>query len=435
MDASKNIRHLKRLLQRRIAGHAGAEDERILSKQAAEDPFLQDALEGLDAFPEGDHAARLARLQDRLQGRTQGRIIPLFVQRAAAAVLVLGMFGLGWWLLSNGDEQIAGPTAPQAVVIQPDESKSNAPAPIADNTSSPVAPMTKPQPAPATTSPQEPAVLPTPNLPDDLASAEKPAAISPTEASGQTAAAELADVAPEAEQKKETAAAPKMQPDVAKSQPSRAATAAPASPAAGPVPAGFRIITGKISDDDTGEPLIGATVLLEGTQQGTVTDYDGSYRLQIPAKDADARLVVAYTGYESKVVEAGEQQKLNVRLDASSATLSEVVVLGGTRKRKTDSNAASRSSSEDVEPQGGWDALEQHIAKNRRMPVQAVANGISGEVLVEFSVTTKGKLRGFKVLEPLGFGCDEEAIRLLQTGPSWQNATGKEQKASYFVRF
>lgn len=434
MDASKNIRHLKRLLQRRITGHAGAEDERMLSKQAAEDPFLQDALEGLDAFPEGDHAARLERLQNHLQSRTQRRIIPLFVQRAAAAVLVLGLFGLGWWLLSDGQEQISGPSAPQAVVIQPADPKPDAPAPIADNTSSPIAQMPKSRPTPATTSPQQTAALPPPSRPDDLAAADKPATIAPTEAPGHTAAAELADVAPEAEQKKESVA-PKMQPDVAKSQPSRAATAAPASPAAGPVPAGFRIITGKISDDDTGEPLIGATVLLEGTQQGTVTDYDGSYRLQIPAKDADARLVVAYTGYESKVVEAGEQQKLNVRLDASSATLSEVVVLGGTRKRKTDSNAASRSSSEDVEPQGGWDALEQHIAKNRRMPVQAVANGISGEVLVEFSVTTKGKLRGFKVLEPLGFGCDEEAIRLLQTGPSWQNATGKEQKASYFVRF
>lgn len=406
----------------------------MLSKQAVEDPFLQDALEGLDAFPEGDHAARLARLQDRLQDRTQRRIIPLFVQRAAAAVLVLGLFGLGWWLLSDGQEQISGPSAPQAVVIQPAEPKPDAPAPFADNTSSPAAPLPKPQPAPNTTSPQQPAAPPIPNLPDDLAAAEKPVAVTPAEAPGQAAAAELADVAPEAEQKKESVA-PKMQPDVAKSQPSRAATAGPASPAAGPVPAGFRIITGKISDDDTGEPLIGASVLLEGTQQGTVTDYDGSYRLQIPAKDADARLVVAYTGYESKVVEAGDQQKLNVRLDASSATLSEVVVLGGTRKRKTDRNAASRPFSEDVEPQGGWDALEQHIAKNRRMPVQAVANGISGEVLVEFSVTTKGKLRGFKVLEPLGFGCDEEAIRLLQTGPSWQNATGKEQKASYFVRF
>lgn len=409
----------------------------MLSKQAAEDPFLQDALEGLDAFPEGDHAARLERLQDRLQGRTQRRIIPLFVQRAAAAVLVLGLFGLGWWLLSDGEEQMAGPSAPQAVVIQPAEPKSDAPAPIADNSSTPVVPMPKPQPAPATASHRQPASLPTPNRPDDLAAADKPIAIAPTEVPSQTAAAELADVAPEAEQKKETVAAPKAtDSDMAKSQPARAATQAapPAKPATVPAPAGFRVISGKITDE-TGEPLIGATVLLEGTQQGTVTDFDGSYRLQIPAKDDDVRLVVAYTGYESKVVEAGEQQKLNVQLDASSAALSEVVVLGGTRKRKTDRSAAIRSFSEDVQPQGGWDALEQHIAKNRRMPVQAVANGISGEVLVEFSVTTKGKLRGFKVLELLGFGCDEEAIRLLQTGPAWQNATGKEQKASYYVRF
>lgn len=437
MDASNNIQNLKDLLRRRIAGHAGAEEERMLSKQAAEDPFLQDALEGLDAFPEGDHAARLARLQDRLEHRTRRRIVPIFVQRAAAAVLMLGLFGLGWWLLSDGQEQISGPSAPQAVVIQPADPKPDAPASVADNTSSQVAPMSKSRPTPATTSPQQPAVLPLPNLPDDLAAADKPAAIAPTEAKpAQTAAAELADVVPEAEQKKEAAPAKASESDAARSQPARAGTQAapPAKPAA-PAPAGFRVITGKISDGDTGDPLIGATVLLQGTQQGAVTDFDGSYRLQIPEKEANARIVVSYTGYETKVVEAGERNKLNVNLNGSLATLSEVVILGGSKKRKTNKSAAIRSSSSEIAPQNGWDALEQHITKNRRMPVQAVANGVSGQVLVEFTVTAKGKLRDFKVLESLGFGCDEEAVRLLQTGPAWRNDTGKEQKATYSVQF
>lgn len=434
MDASNNIRHLKDLLRRRIAGHAGAEEERMLSKQAVEDPFLQDALEGLDAFPEGDHTARLARLQERLERRTRRRIVPIFVQRAAAAVLVLGLFGLGWWLLSDGQEQISGPSAPQAVVIQPADPKPDAPAPVADNTSSQVAPMPKSRPTPATTLPQQPAVLPPLNLPDDLAAAEKPADTAPADASGRAVAAEVAEAMPAPEQKKESIAAPKAtDSDMAKSQPARAAT--PSAKPDAPAPAGFRVITGKISDGDTGDPLIGATVLLQGTQQGTVTDFDGSYRLQIPEKEANARIVVSYTGYETKVVEAGERNKLNVNLDGSLATLSEVVILGGSKKRKTNKSAAIRSSSSDIAPQNGWDALEQHIAKNRRMPVQAVANGISGQVLVEFTVTAKGKLRDFKVLESLGFGCDEEAVRLLQTGPAWRNDTGKEQKATYFVQF
>lgn len=436
METSKNIRHLKRLLQRRIAGETGADEERRLSKQAADDPFLQDALEGLDAFPEGDHAARLERLQGRLQARSRRRrIVPLFIQRAAAAVVVLGLFGLGWWLLSDGKGEMPGPDAPQAIVTPP--AAPSEPGPLADHTlpatgektSPPAPPPSRRETLPNTSGP------PVSPQPEDIAAVEKPATVMPADTQGHAAVAEWAEAAPAPEPKKESIASPKTaDADIAKTQPARAATQA--APPATPAPSGFRVITGKISDGDTGEPLIGASVLLQGTPQGTVTDFDGSFRLQIPEKEADARLVISYTGYENKVVEVGDRQKLNVQLGESMAALSEVVVVGGGRKlRKADRSASVRSFSMDVQPKGGWDALEQHISTNRRMPVQAIANGISGEVLVEFSVTTKGKLRSFKVVEPLGFGCDEEAVRLLQTGPAWQNATGKEQRTSYSVRF
>lgn len=407
----------------------------MLSKQAAEDSFLREALEGLDAFPEGDHTGRLERLHQRLAARTRRRIIPLFIQQAAAAVLVIGLLGLGWWLLSDGREGIPTTDSPEEVAIQPAAPVPDASPPLVEHTPSTTR-KEIPQPAPPPSRMEEtttPSVSPQPT---ELAAAEKPAAVLPAETAG-AATAEWAEAAPAPEQKKENIAAPKTTDSgIAPPQPARATAIAPSQPASvlSP-PAGFRLITGKILDE-AGEPLIGATVLLQGTQQGAVTDIDGNYSLQIPEKNTNARVVVAYTGFETRVVEVGDRQKINVQLNTSHAALSEVVVVGGGRKlRKAGSNEASRSFSMELQPQGGWDALERHISQNRRVPVQAMANGVSGQVLVEFSVTTKGKLRDFRVPEPLGSGCDEEAVRLLQTGPKWRNDTGKEQRTSYPVKF
>lgn len=62
------------------------------------------------------------------------------------------------------------------------------------------------------------------------------------------------------------------------------------------------MLSGKIVDAETGEGLIGATVLLAGTQTGTVTDADGFFSLKIPALNHDdkaIRLKISYTGYHS----------------------------------------------------------------------------------------------------------------------------------------
>ena len=59
-----------------------------------------------------------------------------------------------------------------------------------------------------------------------------------------------------------------------------------------------KTISGTIKDNSTQEPLIGATVLVEGTVLGTTTDIDGKYSLSVP-NDAK-RLVISYVGYATK---------------------------------------------------------------------------------------------------------------------------------------
>ena len=89
-------------------------------------------------------------------------------------------------------------------------------------------------------------------------------------------------------------------------------------------------VTGKVSDA-TG-PIIGASVVEKGTANGTITDLDGNFSLNVKA---GATLVVSYVGYKSEEVKA-ERGPLNITLKEDAKALDEVVVtaLGIKRERK-----------------------------------------------------------------------------------------------------
>ena len=93
-----------------------------------------------------------------------------------------------------------------------------------------------------------------------------------------------------------------------------------------------RTITGTVTDEK-GEALIGASVLVKGTSEGTVTDLDGKYSVAVPA--GEATLIFSYTGYVTKEVVTTASNVLDITLEESAETLSEVVVTAqGLRKEK-----------------------------------------------------------------------------------------------------
>ena len=81
-------------------------------------------------------------------------------------------------------------------------------------------------------------------------------------------------------------------------------------------------ISGHVKDD-TGEDVIGATILEKGTSNGTVTDLDGNFKLE--CKDG-ATLVVTYIGYDPQEVKA--RNGIEITLSEDVAQLNEVVVVG-----------------------------------------------------------------------------------------------------------
>jgi len=96
----------------------------------------------------------------------------------------------------------------------------------------------------------------------------------------------------------------------------------------------MRTVTGVITSVE-GEPLIGATLKVKGTNNGTTTDFDGQYTIRIKEVE-NAVFEVAYLGYESKEVSIGNQKTVNIELDEASEILDELVVIGYATKKRTD---------------------------------------------------------------------------------------------------
>ncbi len=89
-------------------------------------------------------------------------------------------------------------------------------------------------------------------------------------------------------------------------------------------------ITGYVKDI-TGEPVIGANVVVKGAAHGTITDATGYFTLQVPE---NTQLVISYIGYRNQIIQVGNASELTVRLIEDTQKLDEVVVVGyGTQKK------------------------------------------------------------------------------------------------------
>ncbi|ADV42809.1 TonB-dependent receptor [Bacteroides helcogenes] len=118
-------------------------------------------------------------------------------------------------------------------------------------------------------------------------------------------------------------------------------------------------ISGIVSDD-TGEPVIGANVSVQGTTIGAITDLDGRYTLNVPA---GSTLIISYIGYINRQVKVNAAGNYDIRLKEDSEMLNEVVVVGyGTQKKVNLSGSVATVDSKELQ--------------NR--PIQNLTNGLQG---------------------------------------------------------
>lgn len=105
-------------------------------------------------------------------------------------------------------------------------------------------------------------------------------------------------------------------------------------------------LTGKVVDD-MGEPLIGVSVMVNGSSKGTVTDLDGKYSLDV---NGNEEVTFSYIGFTSKTVKVGKSEVLNLTMKEDSKVLNEVVVVGyGVQKKSNVTGAISSVKEGDLE--------------------------------------------------------------------------------------
>lgn len=417
-------------IKKYLSGELTPAEMHALEKKALDDPFLEDALEGASQLGSNAFESELRNLGASLNKRVSGKspkVVSLWVWTARIAAGVI-LVALSTFVIVK----LTGDTREKDLALKEDASN-----PPKDSRNEFAERDSVGLDVDKSTSPQAEVVKPQSPAPPDVrrnseAQESKPAG----DRSGPTAATADAEKHSQKDELKadELALATEEQPvqnapaevknelalkkesEVFKAddadRAARVANAAPESRAKGIVTTS-KVIRGRVESVD-GVPLTGVNVMIKNTNIGTVTDGSGNYQLLV--SENDPSLVFSFIGFSSTELDAGDKTELNVQMSEDVSQLSEIVVVGyGAEKKSED----APETLEFANPYGGRRAYKQYLEKNMQYPEQALAENIEGKVTIQFTVESSGQISDFKVLKGIGYGCDDEVIRLVKEGPKW----------------
>jgi TonB family protein len=189
------------------------------------------------------------------------------------------------------------------------------------------------------------------------------------------------------------------------------------------------LVRGKVISGEDGSALPGVNVIIKGTSTGTVTDANGNFELI--TNDPNQTLVFSFIGLQALEMTIADRHELDVKMNTDAMQLSEVVMTGYSA---ADSDSESHTLLQFAQPAGGRQEFRKYLTDKMIYPAQAKEKKIEGRVTVQFSVDEIGNLGDFKVLRGIGYGCDEELIRLIKEGPRWSPAKRGDQPFKNNVR-
>ena len=148
-------------------------------------------------------------------------------------------------------------------------------------------------------------------------------------------------------------------------------------------------VTGRVVDS-AGEPLIGATIMVEGTKEGAVTDIDGNFTINTTSK---AKLVISYVGYTTQTILVGDKTTIDVTLKEVANTMNEVVVtaLGIKRAEKALSYNVQSVGSNELTRNKDANFVNSLNGKVAGVNISKSASGVGG--------ATRVIMRGAKSIE------------------------------------
>ena len=144
-------------------------------------------------------------------------------------------------------------------------------------------------------------------------------------------------------------------------------------------------ISGNVKDAN-GEPVIGATIMEQGTQNGTVTDFDGNFTLKL---QKGGNLNVSYVGMKSQVIKTAGKSSVNVTLEDDNTTLNDIVVVGyGTMKKSDLTGSVSSVNTEQLNAKGAASALGNLQGATPGVNISQTSGRVGGD---GFNIEIRGK--------------------------------------------
>lgn len=186
-----------------------------------------------------------------------------------------------------------------------------------------------------------------------------------------------------------------------------------------PARVGNAYIEGNVRDA-SGKVLKGAEVKAKRSSKSARTDSLGNFSIEVPAEGEE--IEIDHIGYNKAQAAITRSSVMDVILNEGAAQ--SVVQIESSHQYNS------------AYPVIGFEAFGEYVAEHLIKPEAAIQNAISGTVSVEFTVSPYGKLSDFRILRSLGFGCDEEAVRLLKEGGEWETFPKfREIRTVYHFRF
>ena len=322
-----------------IQGKRRGKEANKLEREAMNDPFVQDAIDGFDAV-EGNHVQAIDDLEHSImqQATRRKRFVPYRAWAIGVAASVVLMLGIGSLFYFRHDRpEVIALHPPVRVTLPPtDTARKSIPAPeeraVAQHMDKklrkPAAVLSV---QPTAESNSEPI-----KTQEEINESKQHVSVSDVSAGYDIAdvhsTKDIADVMPFRPTDSNKAQADKVQAASPNSSSVRKESVNQPTFQFSDVKAPSGVITGQVLDD-AGEPLIGATVKVKGMNLGTITNAEGKFELpaQLNGKD---KLVASYIGFENEEIPAGGNSYI-IKLKPSSSALSEVVVVGYASQRKS----------------------------------------------------------------------------------------------------
>lgn len=391
-------------LKKWIDGSLTAREEQQLDAHAQNDPFLKDAIDGLRAQPDADHSLRLDRLRKKINQPEERKavIIPLYLRRIAAILILALTVGTIWWInrpemqseLSLNDQEATEEDSAQEdeVAVTETEISTPSPAPNKIEPSLPAAPSSKKE-----TSSPPPAVR--------TESADMEIDLEEEVESDLHDNKDLAmDELPANQEGSSMPLPTPVLPSVEESLP-------------------IATLSGRVVDP-AGFPVAGAVITNQEGEKEAISDPAGYFNIMRNNLADDAALTIHHFNYGDTVLNLPQQKAesllINLNQPASLALARNLKPIDQNQPYPIGGFEYFTENEEQISSSG-----QVRARKSRKAPTNySVKSDQPAGTTIVFTVYQNGRIDHFEVLEAVDSTRAKAAINLLKNGPKWQLPPG-----------